>query len=53
MKAVYRNHFMHHRYDGTSNFNLVLGADILRRRVRMPRYMVASRWKSWKKPIGT
>src|SRR5436309_2878483 len=36
MKAVYRNHFMHHRYDGTSNFNLVLGADILRRRVRMP-----------------
>ena len=36
MKAVYRNHFMHHRYDGTSNYNLVLGADILRSRVRAP-----------------
>ena len=36
MKAVYRNHFMHHRYDGTSNYNLVLGADILRKRVRVP-----------------
>jgi len=36
MKAVYRNHFMHHRYDGTSNYNLVLGADILRNRVRAP-----------------
>jgi hypothetical protein len=36
MKAVYRNHFVHHRYDGTSNYNLVLGADILRKRVRVP-----------------
>jgi hypothetical protein len=36
MKAMYRNHFMHHRHNGTSNFNLVLGADILRRRVRVP-----------------
>jgi hypothetical protein len=36
MRAVYRNHFMHHRYDGTSNYNLVLGADILRNRVRPP-----------------
>jgi hypothetical protein len=36
MKAVYRNHFMHHRYGGTSNYNLVLGADILRNRVRPP-----------------
>lgn len=36
MKAVYRNHFMHHRYDGTGNYNLVLGADILRNRVRAP-----------------
>jgi hypothetical protein len=35
-KAVYRNHFMHHRYDGTSNFNLVLGADYLRNRARAP-----------------
>src|SRR5437764_310198 len=29
-------YFSHHRYDGTSNFNLVLGADILRNRVRPP-----------------
>ena len=35
-KAVYRNHFMHHQYGGTSNYNLVLGADVLRRRVRPP-----------------
>jgi hypothetical protein len=36
MKAVYRNHFMHHRHGGTSNYNLVLGADFVRRRVRKP-----------------
>ena len=36
MKAVYRNHFMHHRYGGTSNYNLVLGADMFRNRVRSP-----------------
>ena len=29
-RAMARNHFIHHRYGGTSNFNLVLGADILR-----------------------
>lgn len=34
MRAVYRNHFIHHRYKGTSNYNLVLGADLLRRRTR-------------------
>ncbi|HLT31521.1 MAG TPA: hypothetical protein VK013_15905 [Myxococcaceae bacterium] len=34
MRAVYRNHFLHHRYGGVSNFNLVLGADILRGRAR-------------------
>lgn len=33
-RAVYRNHFMHHKYGGTSNFNLVLGADYLRNRER-------------------
>jgi hypothetical protein len=33
---MYRNHFMHHRTGGTSNFNLVLGADWLRRRIRRP-----------------
>lgn len=33
-RYVYRNHFLHHRYDGTSNFNLVLGADFVRNRVR-------------------
>lgn len=33
-RYVYRNHFLHHRYDGTSNYNLVLGADFLRKRVR-------------------
>jgi hypothetical protein len=36
LKVVYRSHFMHHRYGGTSNYNLVLGADILRNRVRAP-----------------
>ena len=35
-KAMYVNHFIHHRYGGTSNFNLVLGADVLRRRNRAP-----------------
>jgi hypothetical protein len=25
MRAIYRNHFMHHRHGGTSNYNLVLG----------------------------
>lgn len=34
MRAVYRNHFLHHRYGGVSNFNLVLGADLLRRKSR-------------------
>jgi hypothetical protein len=34
MRAVYRNHFLHHRYGGVSNFNLVLGADVLRGRTR-------------------
>lgn len=33
-RAIYRNHFLHHRYGGVSNFNLVLGADVLRRRTR-------------------
>lgn len=33
-RAIYRNHFLHHRYGGVSNFNLVLGADVLRRRSR-------------------
>lgn len=32
----YINHFLHHRYGGTSNFNLVLGADYLRRKNRKP-----------------
>ncbi|MDQ7732583.1 hypothetical protein QT231_07725 [Halomonas sp. SpR1] len=32
----YINHFLHHRYGGTSNFNLVLGADYFRRKVRKP-----------------
>ena len=36
-RAMYRNHYMHHRYGGTSNFNLVLGADYWRRRIRQPR----------------
>jgi hypothetical protein len=36
MRAVYRNHFLHHRYGGTSNYNLVLGADFVRRRLRKP-----------------
>jgi hypothetical protein len=35
-KAMYRNHFMHHHYHGACNFNLVLGADWIRRRVRAP-----------------
>ncbi len=34
MRALYRNHFLHHHYGGTSNYNLVLGGDVLRRRVR-------------------
>ena len=34
-KAMYVNHFIHHRYGGTSNFNLVLGADTIRRRKRL------------------
>ncbi len=34
MRAVYRNHFLHHRYGGTGNFNLVLGGDWLRGRLR-------------------
>lgn len=36
VKAVYRNHFMHHRYGGTGNYNLVLGADYVRGRLRTP-----------------
>lgn len=36
LQAVYRNHFLHHRYGGVSNFNLVLGADLLRRKAREP-----------------
>jgi hypothetical protein len=36
VKAMYVNHYMHHRYGGTSNYNLVLGADYLRRRMRKP-----------------
>ena len=36
LKAVYRNHFMHHRYGGTGNYNLVLGADYVRRCLRRP-----------------
>jgi hypothetical protein len=34
MRAMRRNHFLHHEYGGTSNYNLVLGADLLRGRVR-------------------
>jgi hypothetical protein len=33
-RAVYRNHFLHHRHGGTGNFNLVLGGDFLRGRLR-------------------
>jgi hypothetical protein len=33
-RAMYRNHFLHHHYGGVSNFNLVLGADMLRCRHR-------------------
>ena len=35
-RAMARNHFIHHRYGGTSNFNLVLGGDILRGVHRKP-----------------
>ena len=35
-QAMYRNHYLHHRYGGTSNFNLVLGFDALRGRMRRP-----------------
>lgn len=31
MRAVAVNHFIHHKYGGKNNFNLVLGADVLRR----------------------
>ncbi|MFY2562058.1 hypothetical protein ACN469_30975 [Corallococcus terminator] len=34
-RAIYRNHFLHHRYGGVSNFNLVLGADYVRGRTRV------------------
>lgn len=34
-KAMYVNHFIHHRYGGTSNYNLVLGADWLRGKTRI------------------
>ncbi len=34
MRMAYRNHFLHHRHGGTSNFNLVLGGDWLRGRLR-------------------
>jgi hypothetical protein len=34
MRAAYRNHFLHHRHGGTSNYNLVLGGDWLRGRLR-------------------
>lgn len=34
-RSMARNHYMHHRYVA-SNFNLVLGGDILRRRYRSP-----------------
>jgi hypothetical protein len=33
-KAMYRHHFMHHRYGGTCCFNLALGADGFRKRNR-------------------
>ncbi len=33
-RALYRNHFLHHHYGGVSNFNLVLGGDVLRRKCR-------------------
>ena len=36
MRAVYRNHFIHHEHGGTSNYNLLLGADVLRRRTIPP-----------------
>ena len=35
-RAMALNHFIHHRFGGTSNFNLVLGADILRGVYRKP-----------------
>jgi hypothetical protein len=34
-RALRINHFLHHEYHGTSNFNLVLGADVLRRKARV------------------
>jgi len=34
MRMAYRNHFLHHRFGGTGNFNLVLGGDWLRGRLR-------------------
>ncbi|MET3918755.1 hypothetical protein ABID97_005586 [Variovorax sp. OAS795] len=34
-RSMARNHYMHHRYLA-SNFNLVLGGDVLRRRYRSP-----------------
>lgn len=34
-RSMARNHYMHHRYVA-SNFNLVLGGDVLRRRYRAP-----------------
>ena len=34
-RSMARNHYMHHRYVA-SNFNLVLGGDVLRRRYRPP-----------------
>ncbi len=33
-RALFRNHFLHHHFGGVSNFNLLLGADGLRRRYR-------------------
>ena len=35
-RAMYRHHFIHHRYGGVSNFNLVLGADHMRGRFQKP-----------------
>jgi hypothetical protein len=36
VKTMYVSHFMHHRYHGSSNYNLVLGADHIRGRMRKP-----------------
>lgn len=33
-RIMRRNHFLHHEYGGISNFNLLLGGDVLRRRLR-------------------